>query len=72
MTKEEKIEILAQAMDVEVGGVTEDAVLSSFDEWDSLAALSLMSLFSSKLHKKITPAEVKAFDTVADVLNLME
>ncbi|MCR5439592.1 MAG: hypothetical protein K6F01_09205 [Selenomonas sp.] len=72
MTKEEKLKILAEAMDVEIDVLVDEAALSSFDEWDSLAALSLMSLLSSKLHKKITPAEVKAIDTVSDALNLME
>lgn len=72
MTKEDKLEILAEAMDVHVDVLKEEAVLSSFDEWDSLAALSLMSLINSKFNKKVTPGEIKSIRTVEDAINIME
>ena len=72
MTKDEKLEILAEAMDIDADELADDAVLSSFDEWDSLAALSLMSLLYNKLQKRITPTEVKELKTVADAIAAME
>lgn len=72
MTKEDKLDILAEAMDVNVDDLTDQAALSSFDEWDSLAALSFMSLLQSRLNKKVTPEEVKSLHTVEDALNIME
>ena len=72
MTKEDKLGILAEAMDIDVDELKEDVALSSFDEWDSLAALSFMSLLYNKLQKKITPAEVKDLETVADAIAAME
>lgn len=72
MTKEDKLDILAEAMDVDVDDLTDQAVLSLFDEWDSLAALSFMSLLQSRLNKKVTPEEVKSLHTVEDALNIME
>ena len=72
MTKEDKLEILAEAMDVDVDVLKDEAVLSSFDEWDSLAALSFMSLLKSKLDKKVTPEEVKNLRTVEEAIAIME
>lgn len=72
MTKDEKLEILAEAMDIDADALADDAVLSSFDEWDSLAALSFMSLLYNKLQKRITPTEVKELKTVADAIAVME
>lgn len=72
MTKEGRLSILAEAMDVDVDKLSDDVTLSSFDEWDSLAALSFMSLLYNKLQKRITPAEVKELKTVADAIAVME
>lgn len=72
MTKEDKLGILAEAMDIDVDELKGDVALSSFDEWDSLAALSFMSLLYNKLQKRITPAEVKNLQTVADAIAAME
>lgn len=72
MTKVEKLNILAEAMDVGIDVLLDDTVLSSLDEWDSLAALSLMALLNGKMNKKITPLEIKELNTVADALKLME
>ena len=72
MEKVDKLNILATAMDVDVEELKDDVVLSSFDEWDSLAALSFMSLLYNKLQKRITPAEVKELKTVADAIAVME
>ena len=55
-----------------VEDLKDDVVLSSFDEWDSLAALSFMSLLYNKMQKRITPAEVKRLQTVADAIAIME
>lgn len=72
MKNEEKIELLAEIMGVESEDVSLDMLLSDFEEWDSLAALSLMSVLYNKFHKRITPADVKQLRTIDDVLNLME
>lgn len=72
MEKVDKLNILATAMDVDVEELKDDVLLSSFDEWDSLAALSFMSLLYNKMKKRITPAEVKNLQTVADAIAIME
>ncbi len=72
MTNEEKIEILAEAMDIEPEELHEEDNLKKNDAWDSLSMLSFMAIVASKSGKKIKPQEVQSIVTVQDALNLME
>ena len=72
MTKEDKLGILAEAMDIDVDELKDEVLLSTFDEWDSLAALSYMSLIYNKFKKRITPEEIRNFKTVSDAIAAME
>lgn len=72
MDVKEKLHILEDAMDLEEGTLSEEDVLSSYEEWDSLASLSLMAMLDRQMHKKITPDEIKNLKLVADALKLME
>ena len=59
-------------MDLEEGRLSEEDVLSSYSEWDSLAALSFMALLDRKMNKKVTPVEIRNLRTVADAIKIME
>ena len=72
MTNEEKIEILAEAMDIDSNDLHENDNLKKNDAWDSLSMLSFMAIVASKCDKKIKPQEVQSIVTVQDALNLME
>lgn len=71
MTKEEKIAILEEALDLDKNTLTPETVLADLEEWDSLAALSLIVLMDEKCGKKLTGKEAKAFVTVQDILNFI-
>ncbi|RDU66510.1 phosphopantetheine-containing protein [Helicobacter didelphidarum] len=45
-------------------------MLDSFEDWDSMAHLSLIALFDSKLGKKIKPDEIRGLKSVQDILDL--
>ncbi len=72
MTENEKLKILAEAMDIEVEELSEDDNLTQNPAWDSLSVLSFMASVGAKFGKKLKPAEVQAVVTVRDALNLME
>ena len=71
MTEEEKLELLAEAMDVDVAELHADDKLTTNEAWDSLSMLAFMASVSSKLKKKITPGELSAAVTVRDALALI-
>ncbi|MDR1276784.1 MAG: phosphopantetheine-binding protein [Candidatus Accumulibacter sp.] len=72
MNLQEKLAALEEIMDLEEGTLTPEASLGSINEWDSLAALSLVVLMTDKFNKKVTGAQIRAFKTVRDILNTME
>lgn len=71
MTKQEKIELLEEIMDIEPGTLALENELSEFDEWDSLTALSYITTMDEKFHKNVSGEQIKAFVTVADAIELM-
>ena len=72
MTEQEKLALIEETLELDEGTLTPDTVLADLDEYTSMAKLSLIVMFDDEFEKKITGAEVKAFQTVADILALME
>lgn len=68
MDQKEKMALIEEALDTEEGALTPDTVLADIDEWDSIAALSLIAMLDEQFDKTITGAEIKAMRTVADIL----
>lgn len=71
MTKEEKIALLEDMLELESGALTAGTELSSIDEYDSMAKLSLIVLMDDEFSKKLTGEQISAFKTVQDVLDFM-
>ncbi len=67
MTKEEKLAMLEEVMDLDEGTLTEDAVLEDIEEWDSLSVLTLISEMKKKFGISLSTQQIKEFKTVADV-----
>ncbi len=72
MTNAEKIALLEETLDLEEGSLNEDTLLEDVDEYDSMAKLSLIVMFDEEFGLKVDGATVKAFNSVADILALME
>ena len=71
MTQEEKLEALAEVFDTDAGSLTSETWLDEIG-WDSMAMLSVIALVKAKLDKRIPGAEIRAFQTVGDILAVME
>jgi len=72
MTRQEKIGLLEEMLEIEKGTLEESTLLSDIDEWDSMAALSLIVLMDENFGKKLTGAQIKNFKTIKDILDFME
>ena len=70
MTIEEKLELLADAWDMDVEEIDEDAVLEDLDNWDSMTKLSVIVMFD-ECGKKITSDDIKKFVTVKDIIDAL-
>jgi len=71
MTNEEKIALLEDMLELEAGTLTPETELTSVDEYDSMAKLSLIVLFDEECGKKLTGEEIRTFMTVGDILAAM-
>lgn len=72
MSEQEKIALLEETLELDEGTLTPDTVLADLDEYTSMAKLSLIVMFDDEFDRKLTGAEVKAFQTVSDILAAME
>lgn len=72
MNEKERIELLEEIMDLDEGTLNLTDELSSYEEWDSLTALTFISEMDSRFGRKITGQEIKSFVTVKDAIAVME
>ena len=72
MANEEKIALLEDMLELEAGTLTPETELTSVDEYDSMAKLSLIVLFDEECGKKLTGEEIRTFKKVGDILAAMD
>ena len=58
-------------MDVAEESLTPETLLAEVDEWDSIAALSLIVMLDEKFEKTVSGAQIKALESVNDILAYM-
>ena len=71
MSEQEKIAMLEEALEIDEGTLTADTALADVDEYDSMAKLSLIVMMEDEFDVKLTGAEIRAFETVGDIVKLM-
>ena len=71
MTNEEKIALLEDMLELDGDTLAPDTELSSIDEYDSMAKLSLIVLMDDEFSKKLTGEQIREFKTVQDILDFM-
>lgn len=72
MDKEEKLEILADILEVEPEELQEDMLLDDFETWDSVAVLSVIAMMDEKFGKYPHASEIRQYVKVVDLMNSME
>ena len=72
MNMQEKLAALEDIMELDEDTLTPETRLDEIEEWDSLAALSFVVLLGDEFQKKISGAEIRAFLTIQDMLDVME
>lgn len=72
MTEKEKLAMLEEMLELDEGSLSPETSLESINEWDSVAALSLIVLMDEEFGRQLTGKEIKDFKCVNDILSLME
>jgi acyl carrier protein len=71
MTIEEKIALLAEILGLEPSVISPDRELSTFDEWDSIGRLFVISMFKDTFDKDLEADRLRGFKIVSDILDEM-
>lgn len=72
MEKNEKLEIIADILEVDVEDVKEDMLLEDFETWDSVAVLSVIAMMDEKFGKYPHASEIRQYIKVSDLMDHME
>lgn len=71
MTEQEKLEKIAEILDLEVDEIDVEANLEDIEEWDSVAILSFIAMMDEEFNKAVKGAEIREAKTVKDLFELM-
>ncbi len=72
MTTQEKIEMLADIMEVDPATLKPETALADIPEYDSIQKLSIIVMFDDEFGKEIGGEKLREFKTVGDILAAME
>ncbi len=71
MKEQEMIVELEEIMDLDEGTLSMDSVLTDFEEWDSLSALSLIAMAKQKCGVVLMAENIQQFQTVKDIFDFL-
>jgi acyl carrier protein len=71
MTKSDFLRELEKALDVPSGSIAGNEKLKELSCWDSMAALTFLSLADQQLQVTITASQLRACQSVPDLLGLL-
>lgn len=71
MTQKDFIKVLADILMVPVGDIEIESELDSFDAWDSMGKLSVLSAIDEAVKTPVPPGSIDNAKTVKDLLKLV-
>lgn len=72
MTEQEKVELLADILELDEEEIHRDLVLADCDTWDSVAILSVISVINEQFNRFPSAAEIRQYKTVGDLMDAMK
>ena len=72
MGMNEKLELVAEILEEDTADLHEDTVLVDLDNWDSVAALSIMSMIDEQFGKEMMASDIRKLKTIGELLAVME
>ena len=72
MTRQEKINLIEDTLEIDLNTLTEETLLDDLVEYDSMGKLSIIVLADEEFEKKLTGEIMETFKTVGDMLKFFE
>lgn len=71
MTREEKLEAIADVLEVEIDELEETKELEEFETWDSVAVLGIIAFMNEKFDKSPHATEVRQCKTIGELIDFI-
>jgi acyl carrier protein len=71
-TLEEKLLLIAAALDANAASIRPGTLLDHIEEWDSMGTISVLAMLDKHFDRRLSLEEIAALKTVDDILKLME
>jgi acyl carrier protein len=62
-------DLISESLEIDASALRADKVISEYEEWNSLAWLTIMSLLDERYGITLSGAEIRGFKTVQDFLD---
>lgn len=72
MTKDEKLEVIADVLEMELEEIDENQELSAIETWDSVAVLSMIAVINERFDRFPLAEELLRLNTVRDLMDVLE
>ena len=72
MTVEEKIALLEETLEADMGSLTLETSLDDVEEYDSMSKLGIIVMMEDEFGVKLTGDDFKSFQTVGDIVARMQ
>ena len=69
---QKKLELIANALDVDKDLIVPDKVLEELEEWDSMGVISIISMLDKNYKVQLKADQIKDLKTVSDILEHMQ
>lgn len=71
MDNRKKMQLLEELFEVDEGSLRPETVLADIDEWDSMAALSLIVMIDEECGRRLNGDDVRKFVNIQDIMDIM-
>ncbi len=72
MTRKEKMEEIADILEMEAEELQDDMALDALETWDSVAVLSFIAFMHEKFDKYFHAKDIQKIKTVGELADMME
>lgn len=72
LTEQEKMQAIADSVEMELEEISADMILSDIENWDSVAVLSIIAVINERFNRFPSAEEIMSFKTVGDLMAAME
>ena len=72
MDRDEKLQAIADILEVDVDDISEESELNDFEAWDSIAVLAVINIITNNTGRYPHADEIFALKTVKDLMDAFE